>query len=181
VILNFEQVPDGLDDSKRLSPQTRARLEGEIKAAALAWGVGFASVEEIAQLNILHATGLAMRRAVQALSVAPALALVDGSYRFALPCETACVVGGDGLSCSIAAASILAKTARDRLMVEFDDLYPGYGFARHKGYGAPQHIEALTSLGPSPIHRLGWAPVRMALETRAPSDDRGPSDALLEP
>jgi len=113
----------------------------EIKAAAIAWGVGFASVAEIAELNILHATGLAMRRAVEALAVTPVHALVDGNYRFPLPCRVQTVVGGDGKSKSIAAASILAKVARDRLMAEMDALYPGYGFAAHKGYGAKRHAE----------------------------------------
>jgi ribonuclease HII len=141
-------------------------LEVEIKARAVAWGVGFASVEEIAELNILHATGLAMRRAVEALAVQPVYALVDGNYRFKLPCEVTTVVGGDGKSKSIAAASILAKVARDRLMHEMDGLYPGYGFAAHKGYGAPRHIEALAELGPCPIHRMTWEPVRLVMAAR---------------
>jgi len=163
VILDAQRPPEGIDDSKRLTARARERLEGEIKASAVAWAVGFASVEEIAELNILHATGLAMRRAVEALSVEPTFALVDGNYRFKLPCEVTTVVGGDGLSASIAAASILAKTARDRLMTEMDLVYPGYGFASHKGYGAPRHADALLALGPSPIHRLNWGPVRLAL------------------
>ena len=117
---NPRKVPKGLDDSKKLSPKARESLEVEIKAKAVAWGVGFASVEEIAQLNILHATGLAMCRAIEAMAVQPAFALVDGNYRFKLPCEVTTVVGGDGKSKSIAAASILAKVARDRLMVEMD-------------------------------------------------------------
>jgi ribonuclease HII len=141
----------------------RALLEVEIKARALAWGVGFASVEEICALNILQATGLAMRRAIAAMATAPAFALVDGNYAFDLPCPVKTVVGGDGVSASIAAASILAKTARDRLMIQMDDVYPGYGFAGHKGYGAPVHIEALQRLGPCAIHRATWAPVKLAL------------------
>lgn len=158
----------GVDDSKKLTARARERLEIEIKAKAVAWAVGFASVEEIAELNILHATGRAMCRAVEALTVQPAFALVDGNYRFPLPCEVRTVIGGDGLSASIAAASILAKTARDRLMAEMDDLYPGYGFAGHKGYGARRHADALMTLGPSPIHRMNWAPVRLALEGKDP-------------
>ncbi|HEV2531302.1 ribonuclease HII, partial [Phenylobacterium sp.] len=158
----------GLDDSKKLSAKAREALEPEIKAKAVAWGVGFASVEEIAALNILHATGLAMRRAIEAMAVAPAFALVDGNYRFKLPCEVTTVVGGDAKSKSIAAASILAKTARDRLMVEMDGLYPGYGFASHKGYRAQVHAEALLSLGPCEIHRLSWGPVKLALMGRDP-------------
>ena len=164
VILDPARTPAGLNDSKKLSAKAREALEPEIKASALAWGVAFASVEEIAELNILHATGLAMRRAVEALSVAPAFALVDGNYRFPLPCEVRTVVKGDSLSASIAAASILAKTARDRLMVEMDARYPGYGFAGHKGYHAAVHVEALRTLGPCAIHRRGWAPVRAVLE-----------------
>jgi ribonuclease HII len=167
VILDPHRIPKGLDDSKKLNAGTREALEIEIKAQALAWGVGFASVEEIAELNILHATGLAMCRAVEALAIAPVYALVDGNYRFKLPCEVKTVVGGDGKSKSIAAASILAKVARDRLMREMDDLYPGYGFAAHKGYGAPRHIEALRTLGPCEIHRLSWAPVKLALQGQA--------------
>lgn len=165
VILNPDDLPEGIDDSKALTHARREALEIEIKARALAWGVGFASVEEIAELNILHATGLAMCRAVEALAVPPAAALVDGNYRFRLPCEVRTVVGGDGLSLSIAAASILAKTARDRLMVALDAEYPGYGFAGHKGYNAPVHQEALRTLGPCPAHRRSWAPIRALLES----------------
>jgi ribonuclease HII len=163
VVLDLKRVPDGLNDSKLLTAKARERLEIEIKASAVAWCVGFASVEEIAAINILQATGLAMRRAVEGLSVQVAFALVDGNYAFRLPCPVKTVVKGDALSCSIAAASILAKVARDRLMVEMDQLYPGYGFAGHKGYHAQVHTEALRKLGPCPIHRQGWAPVRLAL------------------
>lgn len=164
VILNHADLPVGIDDSKVLTHKAREALEIEIKARAVAWGVGFASVEEIAELNILHATGLAMCRAIEALAVTPVAALVDGNYRFKLPCEVRTVVGGDGLSLSIAAASILAKTARDRLMVELDAQYPGYGFAGHKGYNAPVHSAALKELGPCPAHRRSWAPIRALLE-----------------
>ncbi|HKT52822.1 MAG TPA: ribonuclease HII [Caulobacteraceae bacterium] len=163
VILHPRKVPKGVDDSKKLTPKARERLEGEIKSVAVAWAVGFASVQEIAVLNILHATGLAMRRAVEALGVAPAFALVDGNYAFALPCPIKTVVGGDAVSVSIAAASILAKVARDRLMVEMDQQYPGYGFASHKGYRAQVHAEALVRLGPCEIHRMAWNPVKLAL------------------
>ena len=178
VIFDPDRVPQGVNDSKLLTPKARERLEVEIKACAVAWAVGFASVEEIAVLNILHATGLAMRRAVESLHVAPVFALVDGNYAFKLPCPIKTVVKGDAISVSIAAASILAKTARDRLMAEMDFLYPGYGFAAHKGYGAPVHGEALVRLGPCPIHRMGWAPVRLALAGENPMataelDDRG--------
>ena len=168
VILDPKKVPKGLDDSKKLSAKVREALEVEIKAKATAWGVGFASVEEIASLNILHATGLAMRRAIEALAVPPAFALVDGNYRFPLPCEVTTVVGGDAKSKSIAAASILAKVARDRLMVEMDQRYPGYGFASHKGYHAAAHAEALRALGPCEIHRRAWGPVKLALMGKDP-------------
>lgn len=165
---NPRKVPKGLDDSKKLSAKAREGLEIEIKAKAVAWGVGFASVSEIASLNILHATGLAMRRAIEALAVPPAFALVDGNYRFDLPCDVKTVVGGDGKSKSIAAASILAKVARDRLMTEMDAVYPGYGFASHKGYRAPVHAEALLALGPCEIHRMNWGPVKLALMGKDP-------------
>jgi ribonuclease HII len=168
VILHPRRAPKGLDDSKKLSAKAREGLEIEIKETAVAWGVGFASVAEIAELNILHATGLAMRRAVEALAVQPVHALVDGNYRFALPCAVQTVVKGDGISKSIAAASILAKVARDRLMAEMDARYPGYGFAAHKGYRAPIHAKALLELGPCEIHRMGWGPVKLALLGRDP-------------
>ena len=176
VILDPDRVPGGINDSKLLSHAARARLEGEIKVSAIAWAVGFASVEEIGALNILQATGLAMRRAVEALAVKPAFALVDGNYAFKLPCPIKTVVKGDATSVSIAAASLLAKTARDRLMAEMDAVYPGYGFAAHKGYGAPAHGEALTRLGPCPIHRMTWAPVRLVLAGDSAGREAGPDD-----
>lgn len=168
VILNPRRVPKGLNDSKKLTAKAREALELDIKDKAIAWGVGFASVSEIAELNILHAAGLAMCRAIQAMAVQPDFALVDGNYAFKLPCPVKTVVGGDGVSCSIAAASILAKVARDRLMAELDGLYPGYGFAGHKGYRAPIHGRALLELGPCPEHRLSWGPVKLALMGRDP-------------
>ncbi len=164
VILDPARLPPGIDDSKALSAAARERLEAEIKTHALGWAVGFASVEEIDELNILHATGLAMCRAIEGLSIVPAVALVDGNYRFKLPCDVTTVVGGDGLSLSIAAASILAKTARDRLMVALDAEHPGYGFAAHKGYHAASHVAGLTRLGPCPAHRRNWAPIKALLE-----------------
>lgn len=168
VILKPRRVPKGLDDSKKLTAKRREELELEIKDKAIAWGVGFASVEEIATLNILHATGLAMRRAIEAMEVQPVHALVDGNYAFPLPCPVKTVVRGDAISCSIAAASILAKVARDRLMHELDGLYPGYGFASHKGYRAPIHARALLDLGPCEIHRMSWGPVKLALLGKNP-------------
>ncbi len=168
VILNPRKMPKGLNDSKKLSAKQREVLEPEIMDKAVAFAVGFASVAEIAELNILHATGLAMRRAVQALAPAPAFALVDGNYAFPLPCPVKTVVKGDSLSCSIAAASILAKVARDRLMAEMDQRYPGYGFTSHKGYRAQAHADGLLKLGPCPEHRMSWAPVQLALQGRNP-------------
>jgi len=175
---NPRKIPKGLDDSKKLTAKAREALELEIKDKAVAWGVGFASVEEIHELNILHATGLAMCRAIEALAVEPMFALVDGNYRFKLPCEVKTVVGGDGKSKSIAAASILAKVARDRLMMEMDGLYPGYGFASHKGYNAPIHIEALVSLGPCEIHRRSWRPVKLVLAGKDPRLEGALQDEL---
>ena len=168
VILDPARLPQGLSDSKKLTALARERLEIEIKAQAVAWSVGFASVEEIDAINILQATGLAMRRAVEGLRIAAAFALVDGNYAFKLPCPVKTVVKGDALSCSIAAASILAKTARDRLMTEMDEVYPGYGFAGHKGYHAPLHVQALRTLGPCAIHRMTWAPIRLVLSGQDP-------------
>lgn len=167
VILDPARLPDGIDDSKALTAARRDALEIEIKTHAVAWAVGFASVEEIDRMNILHATGLAMCRAIEGLVIQPAVALVDGNYRFKLPCDVTTVVGGDGLSLSIAAASILAKTARDRLMTELDAEYPGYGFAGHKGYHAPSHVAALERMGPCPAHRMTWAPIRALLAPAA--------------
>lgn len=164
VILSPDDIPEGINDSKALNEKRRDALAIEIKARAIAWGVGFASPEEIEALNILQATGLAMCRAIEALQVTPTAALVDGNYRFDLPCEIETVIKGDSRSLSIAAASILAKTARDRVMIEADTLYPGYGFASHKGYNAPIHQAALQSLGPCPIHRRSWAPIRALVD-----------------
>ncbi|MEI6440125.1 MAG: ribonuclease HII [Alphaproteobacteria bacterium] len=160
VILDLANVPAGLNDSKKLTAKARERLEIEIKATALAWGVGLASPQEIDEINILQATGLAMRRAMAALQVAPAFALVDGNYRFDLPCPLQPIVKGDALSASIAAASILAKVERDRIMMAADLDYPEYGFAGHKGYHAASHVAALRAHGPCPIHRMSWAPIR---------------------
>ena len=163
VILKERRIPKGVDDSKKLTAKAREALEDEIMQKAVAFAVAFATVEEIAELNILHATGLAMCRAIAAMGVDPAYALVDGNYAFKLPCPVKTVIGGDGKSKSIAAASILAKVARDRLMEELDGTFPGYGFAGHKGYGAPVHIAALKQLGPCPEHRMTWAPIRALL------------------
>jgi ribonuclease HII len=160
VILHPGQPIAGLADSKTLDETTRVRLERKIRARALAWATGAASAQEIDQLNILRATLLAMQRAVAGLRVAPRYVLVDGNQRPVLDYPVVSVVKGDARYASISAASILAKTARDRVMTELDRRYPGYGFAKHKGYGTAQHLRALCSLGVTPEHRRSFAPVR---------------------
>jgi len=152
-----------LDDSKRLDEATRERLAQRIKTDAVAWAVGFAEVEEIDELNIYHASLLAMRRAVESLKTTPDFILVDARTIPGCAAPQRGIVRGDSLSASIAAASIIAKTTRDAMMIEFDAQYPGYGFAEHKGYSTPQHFEALRGLGASPIHRRSYRPVREAL------------------
>lgn len=153
VILPADFPVEGVDDSKKLSPKKRDLLFDEIKKYAAAYGIGFATEKEIDGINILQATFLAMKRAVDALGVTPDLAMVDGNRVPPLGVETRCIIRGDSLSLSIAAASILAKVSRDRLMLRVDELYPLYGFAKHKGYGTAQHIAALRQYGPCPVHR----------------------------
>lgn len=160
VILDPRRPIVGLNDSKKLSSRARTRLAGEIREHATAWAVAEASVEEIDRLNILHATMLAMRRAVEALTVAPDLVRVDGnrSPQLSIPCET--VVKGDASVAAIAAASILAKTARDAQMDALDAQFPAYGFARHKGYPTAAHLEALRRHGVIDCYRRSFGPVR---------------------
>jgi ribonuclease HII len=152
-----------LDDSKVLDQETREKLAREIKENAIAWTTGVAQVEEIDQLNIYHAGLLAMRRAVECLKVSPHYILVDARTIPGCSVEQRGIICGDRLSASIAAASIIAKTARDAIMIELDQKYPGYGFASHKGYSTPRHFRMLTELGASPIHRRSFRPVRQAL------------------
>jgi len=159
VILDPQRPIRGLRDSKVLSAARRDVLAVEIRAHALAWAVARAEVDEIDTLNILQATLLAMRRAVEALAVVPVEALVDGNQCPRLACPVHAIVKGDRDVAAIAAASILAKTARDALLVELDALYPHYGFARNKGYGTPDHLAALTRHGPCAVHRRTFAPV----------------------
>ena len=149
----------GIDDSKALTPDLRAELHDTIRLHAAAVGVGIASVEEIDRLNILRATFLAMRRAVEALTLAPKLALVDGNQAPELPCRVAMLVGGDGISLSIAAASIVAKVTRDRLMKKLAEAHPYYGWERNAGYGTKEHLLALKAHGATPHHRRSFAPV----------------------
>ena len=146
----------GLNDSKKLTDKRRRELMPIIKEQAIAYGIGFATEQEIDQINILQATYLAIERAIQALSVKPELAMIDGNRArdFGIPVET--VIKGDSLSASIAAASILAKVTRDDMMLELADTYPQYGFEIHKGYGTKAHYAALDEHGISPIHRMSF-------------------------
>lgn len=162
VILDPEKPIHGLADSKLLSHKRREKLAGEITANAIAWSVASATVEEIDRINILQATLLAMRRAVEGLAVAADEMLVDGLHLPATGLPGRAIVEGDRLIPEISAASILAKTARDRDMAQWDAQFPNYGFAAHKGYGTPAHLAALRQFGPCPIHRLSFAPVRAA-------------------
>ncbi|WP_342642995.1 ribonuclease HII [Rhodoligotrophos ferricapiens] len=162
VILDLENIPKGIDDSKKLTPERRAALYEEITATAC-WAVGIADVERIERDNLHYATLWAMREACSGLALSPAYVLVDGKFCPPLPCEAMAIVDGDALSLSIAAASIIAKVTRDRMMEELARAWPGYGFERHKGYGTPEHRAALTLLGPTPHHRRRFASVRAVL------------------
>lgn len=153
----------GLTDSKQLSGKQRDAFEAEIKAHAIAWSVAVIGVETIDRINIRQASLLAMRTAVERLALGPDYLLVDGTDTIDWPCPQQSVVQGDSTSKSIAAASVLAKVHRDRMLVELDAVYPGYGLARHKGYCSPEHLEALARLGPTPLHRKSFAPVAQTL------------------
>lgn len=159
VILPPGRKPRGLDDSKKLSRAAREELVPRIQARAVAWAIASASLEEIERLNILHASLLAMRRAVGLLAPAPVLLRVDGVHKPAVACAVEAIVGGDRKVPAIMAASVLAKVARDAEMRRLELEHPGYGFAEHKGYGTPQHLEALRARGPCAIHRRGFEPV----------------------
>ncbi len=160
VVLDGRVRIPGLQDSKRLRPRQREEVAEAVRRYAVSWAVAQASVEEVDRLNVLHAARLAMRRAVEALSVNPSLVLVDGRFGLAVDVPQRALVGGDARVACIAAASVLAKVERDRIMVELDRAFPGYGFAQHKGYACAAHLEALRRLGPSPVHRRSFAPVR---------------------
>ncbi len=181
VVLSDERI-EGLDDSKKLSPKKRERLYDEITAKARAYSIQFADVDEIESTDILSATMDAMRRAIAEVkdAVSPNGALIDGNRQRDFPLPSVCVVGGDAKCASIAAASILAKVTRDRLMVELDAKYPGYGFAKHKGYGSKAHFAAIDSLGPSPIHRMSFLKKHYAkvASKRKTSGEIGEDDAL---
>jgi ribonuclease HII len=163
VILDPKRRPRGLGDSKAICENTREALAPKIRAVALAWSVIVVEVDEIDRLNIHGATMAGMARALAALALAPTLALIDGNcLPRSLACPARAVIGGDGIVAAIGAASILAKTTRDGIMRDLDRVHPGYGFARHKGYSTPEHLEALERLGPCPLHRRGFAPVSRA-------------------
>ena len=163
VILDPENPVAGLADSKKISAKRREALFGEIKEKALSWHVARCSVEEIDRYNILQATMMAMYRAVKGLRVQPEYVAVDGNRVPDWSYRAEAVVKGDSKVAAISAASILAKVVRDREMCEFDHVYPGYGFGSHKGYGTREHVDALHSLGPTPIHRRSFEPVKTML------------------
>ena len=158
VILDRRRVPHGIDDSKKLNAEARESLYVRITRVA-GWGVGIVDVEEIDRLNIYHATMLAMSRAVDALGVEPGMVLVDGNALPKWRHPARAIISGDALCRSIAAASIIAKVTRDRMMIEHDATYPGYGWRQNKGYGTAEHREALGRLGITPLHRRSFGPV----------------------
>ena len=160
VILDPSRPVVGLDDSKKLSEKRRIVLEKKIKHCALCWSIAVASVEEIDQINILHATMLAMKRAVEALKIVPDFVRIDGNRLPDIHFPAEAVIGGDAIHDEISAASILAKQARDREMIALSQDFPDYGFDRHKGYPTASHISALNQYGITPHHRKSFAPVR---------------------
>lgn len=167
VILDPARPIAGLADSKKLSAARRERLDGQIREQSLAWAIAWSSVEEIDRINILQASLLAMQRAVAALGVRPGRVLVDGNRCPDFGCAAEAIVGGDGSVASIAAASIIAKVARDAEMLRLALEYPDYGFARHKGYPTAEHLSALRRLGPCPLHRRSFGPVRELIEAKS--------------
>ena len=173
VVLDRTKIPRGLNDSKKLTEAEREHLFPLIMVSADV-GVGLASAQEIDEINILQATYLAMARAVAALKTKPTLALVDGNRAPTLFCSTQTIIGGDGKSFSIAAASIIAKVTRDRLMKELETVFPVYGFAQHKGYGTEAHADALAKHGPCSEHRHSFAPIRK-LTMKSDIDSHGDS------
>jgi ribonuclease HII len=158
----------GLDDSKKLTEKKRVELDVDIRASAIAWAIAAVDAETIDRINIRRASLLAMRLAVEQLAHSPDYLLIDGIDTIDWPCPQQSVIEGDGTSFSIAAASVLAKVYRDRLLVELDQQYPGYGLASHKGYSSPEHLAALVRLGPTPLHRKSFAPVA---QSRLPFQD----------
>jgi len=179
VILDKKRMPKGLNDSKQLTAEAREELFVLIMERAVAVGVGEASVDEIDLINIRQATHLAMARAVRAMATAPIFALVDGNDAPALPCRCDTIVDGDAKSVSIAAASIIAKVTRDRMMHALHDEHPGYGWLTNKGYSTAEHLAALGRLGPCRHHRRSFAPVHNILYPRDPVDSIGDSNLTL--
>lgn len=171
VMLDPDRIPDGIDDSKRLDAAQRETAFTAIESSAIAIGVGIADVRRIDRINILQATMWAMQKAVEGLVAAPRLVLVDGNCLPKLKTEARAVIGGDRRCLSIAAASIVAKVTRDRMMVELAQRYPGYGFERHKGYATRSHRDALVRLGPTPEHRRSFRTVQLALQGIDGEDD----------
>jgi ribonuclease HII len=168
VILDPARPIRGLNDSKQLTEDVREKLYGRIVERALAWTVIFVEREEIDRINIFQATMVGMTRSLMGLSLTPQMALIDGNrLPRTLPCEARAVIGGDATEPAISAASILAKVSRDRHMHALDVEHPGYGFARHKGYGVPEHLDALGRLGPCAAHRRSFAPVKRWFELEA--------------
>jgi ribonuclease HII len=159
VILPRSCPLDGLTDSKKLTEKARNEFDREIRLNAVAWAIAAVDADTIDRINIRNASLLAMRLAVEQLALTPDYLLIDGLDTIDWPCPQQTVVEGDANSLSIAAASVLAKVHRDRLLVELDSLYPGYGLARHKGYCSAEHLEALARLGPTPLHRKSYRPV----------------------
>jgi len=168
VILPSSYDLEFLDDSKRLSALKREYLAPRIEEQAIAFAVEFVEVDEIDRINILQATMKGMQRAVENLDPAPQRAIIDGNRAPTLSCEVKTVIGGDRLVASISAASVLAKVYRDRLMLSMHSVYPDYGFDRHKGYPTAHHLDRLRELGPCPIHRKSFAPVRKAIQLSQP-------------
>ena len=164
VILDPKKPIEGLTDSKKLTEKRREELSILIKENALSWSLGRAEVEEIDEINILQASMLAMKRAVEGLSIEAKHCLIDGNRCPALKCTSEAIIKGDLKEPAIGAASIIAKVARDKEMKELDKIYPGYGLAKHKGYPTKQHMQAIIDLGITPIHRKSFAPVRRIIE-----------------
>jgi ribonuclease HII len=154
---------DGLTDSKKLSEKKREEFEIQIRANAIAWAVAVVDAETIDRINIRQASLLAMRLAVEQLALSPDYLLIDGRDTIDWQCPQQSIIQGDSISLSIAAASVVAKVHRDRMLVELDSQFPGYGLASHKGYGCPQHLDALARLGPTPLHRKSFSPVSQSI------------------
>jgi ribonuclease HII len=173
VILDPARIPRGLNDSKKLTFEERERLYGKICATAQV-AVAFGSISRIDRDNILQASLWALARAVKALPIAPKLVFVDGRDRIAIDCECQAVISGDALVLSIAAASIVAKVTRDRLMIRLGAAHPGYGFERHMGYSVPEHFDALNRLGPCVHHRRSFAPIASRLGLDVPTEPAAP-------